>query len=218
MRHGASGITVIAVWLFAASAAPTGMGAATLTIDAASSRVVILVGKAGVLSFAGHAHEVIAPAVSGQVTLDPADWQHASVSLEFDAAAMRVTGRNEPPADVPEVQRVMSSSQVLDVARFPRISFHSRRVSATVAKAGSVDALIEGDLTLHGTTRPMGIRAAVTLDADGGVTAHGACSLKQTAFGIVPVTAAGGTVRVKDELEIQFVLKANPLHETHVAG
>jgi hypothetical protein len=37
--------------------------------------------------------------------------------------------------------------------------------------------------------------------------------LKQTDFGMVPVTAAGGTIRVKNELDIQFVLKASPANE-----
>lgn len=217
MLHRSLGSAAFVVWLLAQAANPAGSGPAVLAIDAADSQVVILVGKAGFLSFAGHAHEVIAPAVSGSVTLDPADWQRASVSLEFDASALRVTGKDEAPADVPEVQRVMLSGQVLDVTRFPKISFQSRRVSVTAATSTSANALIEGAMTLHGTTSPMAIRAAVTLDARGGVTARGSFSLKQTDFGMVPVTAAGGTVRVKDELDIQFVLKASPSHGTSPA-
>jgi polyisoprenoid-binding protein YceI len=207
----------VAVWLFAQAAAPAGFGPTVLTINAADSSVVILVGKTGVLSFAGHAHEVLAPSVSGRVTFDPADWQHASVSLEFDASALRVTGKGDSPTDVPEVQRVMLSGQVLDVTRFPTIAFQSRRVSVTARTATSADVLIEGDMVLHGTTRPMTIRAAVALDAGGRVTARGSFSLKQTEFGMVPVTAVGGTVRVKDELDIQFVLKASPSHDTSAA-
>jgi hypothetical protein len=41
--------------------------------------------------------------------------------------------------------------------------------------------------------------------------------LKQTDFGMVPVTAAGGTIRVKDELDIQFVLRGSPSDETRTA-
>jgi hypothetical protein len=33
---------------------------------------------------------------------------------------------------------------------------------------------------------------------------RGAATLKQTDFGITPVTVAGGTVKVKDEVKIEF--------------
>jgi len=212
MLHNALGYAGVAVWLLG-SATPAGLGLTELTIDAPASRVVILVGKAGVLSFAGHAHEVVAPAVSGRVTFDPADWQRASVSLEFDASAMKVTGKDEPAGNVPEVQKVMLSAKVLDVARNPTIGFQSRGVVVTVLTTTSASVAIDGDITLHGTTRPMTIRAAVTLDAAGGVTARGSFTLKQTEFGMVPVTAAGGTIRVKDELDIRFALVARPANE-----
>jgi len=206
--------TALAVWLLVQSAAPAGQSPTALTINANDSQVVILVGKAGMLSFAGHAHEVVAPAVHGRVTFDPMDWPHASVSLEFDAAALRVTGKGESASDVPAVQRAMLGDQVLDVTRFPKIAFQSRRVSVALHGASAADVAIEGDMTLHGTTRPMTIRATAALDAAGRVTARGSFTLKQTDFGMVPVTAAGGTIRVKDELDIQFVLKASPSHET----
>jgi hypothetical protein len=70
-------------------------------------------------------------------------------------------------------------------------------------------------MTLHATTRPMTIRASVTLDVGDRMTARGSFVLKQTDFGMVPVTAAGGTIRVKDELEIQFVMRTRPSDVTH---
>jgi polyisoprenoid-binding protein YceI len=181
-----------------------------LTIDAANSRVAIQVGKAGVFGFAGHAHEVAATDVHGQVVVDPADLSRASVSLEFAAEALRVTGKNEPPADVAEVQRVMLSDQVLDVKRFPTISFRSKRVSVAARPAAAVELLIEGDLTLHGTTRPVTFRASAVFDAGGLLTVRGSCPLMQSDFGMVPVTAAGGTVRVRNQVDIQFVIRARP--------
>jgi polyisoprenoid-binding protein YceI len=207
----------IAASLFAPAAAPMGPGPVALAVDGANSQVVITVGKTGVFGFAGHAHEVVAPTVRGRVTVDLADWQRASVSLEFDASALRVTGKGEAPADVPVVQQVMLSEQVLDVTRFPTIAFQSRRVSVTARTATTADVMIEGDTTLHGVTRPMTIRAGVTLDAGSHFTARGTFSLKQTDFGMVPVSAAAGTIRVKDELSIQFVIRGSPADETRIA-
>lgn len=211
MPQRSLGCAAVAAWLFTV-AVMSDHRPVEMAVDPAGSHVVILVGKAGLLSFASHAHEVVAPGVSGRVTFDPADWQRASVTLEFAASAMQVTGKGEPAADVPEVQRVMLGARVLDTGRYPTISFRSSRVTVTAPTATSAIVLIEGDMTLHGTTRPMSVRAAVTLDA-GGVTARGNFSLKQTDFGMVPVTAAGGTIRVKDELDIRFVLRASHAHE-----
>jgi polyisoprenoid-binding protein YceI len=207
---------VLAVWSLAQPGA-TGVGPTVLTIDAADSQVIILVGKTGIFGFASHAHEVVAPAVTGRVTYDLANLRGASVSLEFNAPALRVTGRGEPPEDVPEVQRVMLSGQVLDVARYPKIVFQSRRVSVTAPAADSASVLIEGDMTLHGTTRPIAIRATVSRESGGRVSARGSFTLKQTEFGIEPVTALGGTIRAKDELDIRFLLRASPTHETSPA-
>ena len=206
----------IAGWLITQIAAQAGTGPTTLVIDTANSQVLIQVGKTGMFGFAGHAHEVAAADVRGQVKFDLADLQHASVSLEFAAAALRVTGKGEPPADVPEVQKIMLSDRVLDVSRFPTILFSSRHVSVRSQAAGAADVVIEGDLTLHATKRPMTIPASLTLDAGSRITARGSFVLKQTDFGMVPVTAAGGSIRVRDELEIQFVLRTRSSDETRI--
>lgn len=214
MLHKSLWGATFATWLVAQAVAPAGRGPTVLTIDPGESRVTILVGKAGVMSFAGHAHEVVAPAVRGRVTFDPMDWPHATVSLQFDAAALRVTGKGEAAADVPTVEKTMLGAQVLDVEHFPTIAFQSRHVSVVIATGGPAALTIDGDMTLHGKTRPMTIRASASVDASGRVTATGAFTLKQTDFGIAPITAAGGTIRVKNDLDIQFVLKASPANDT----
>jgi polyisoprenoid-binding protein YceI len=197
---------VIAGWLSAAAARAL-QAPQTFAIDAANSRVAIEVGRSGMFGFAGHDHEVLAPAVTGRVTFVPDDWSRSSVALEFDASALKVTGKGDPPADVPKVQAVMLGDQVLDVNRFHTVAFRSRRVRATPRTPTSADLVIDGDLTLHGTTRPMTIRAIGTLAPDG-VTGRGAFTIKQTEFAMTPVTAGGGTVRVKDEVRVAFDLRA----------
>jgi polyisoprenoid-binding protein YceI len=210
MLHGSWWSVPIAAWLLAQAPVQPGGGPTVLTIDAADSRVVIEVGKAGLFGFAGHAHEVTAADLHGEVRVDEADLSRSSVALDFGAAALRVTGKDEPPADVGEVQRVMLSDRVLDAARFPAISFRSKRVSVTARKATTVDLLIEGELTLHGTTRPVTLRASAAFDAGGLLTVRGSCPLMQSEFGMVPVTAAGGAIRVRDQVDIQFVVRARP--------
>ncbi len=195
--------------LVAVTAAVTAMEqTADLHIDASSSRIVIDVGKTGVFGFAGHTHEIIAPAVRGRIEFDAADWQRSTVFLEFQSAALRVSPAGEPPADVPQVQQAMIGERVLDVNRFPTVTFRSRRVSLISRSPNGADVQVEGDLTLHGVTRPMTIRATSALDASGVLTTSGTFTLRQTDFNIQPVTAAAGSVRVKDAVEVHFVLKA----------
>ncbi len=170
-----------------------------------TSRVLVHVGKAGAFGFAGHSHEVEAP-LTGSINLDRSDPTRSSVVLEFDAASLKVTGRGEPAGDVPQVQDVMQS-RVLDVKRYPKIAFRSSRITTTASSAASLTVSVAGDLTLHGVTRAIVVPVRVGL-AQGSLTAEGTLALKQTDFGIEPVTAAGGTVRVKDELEITFQLQA----------
>jgi polyisoprenoid-binding protein YceI len=196
----AASLAVVAA-VVAAAVAP----AEVMTIKGAS-RVVIHVGKAGAFGFAGHIHEVEAP-VTGTIDVDRSDPSRSVVVLEFDAASMRVSGAGEPAQDVPEVQRVMLSDQVLDVKRYPKIVFRSRRVTGGSPSAGSFSVEVAGDLSLHGVTRPVVVPVRVTL-GDGGLEARGAATLRQTDFGIHPVTAAGGAIKVKDELDLTFDITA----------
>jgi len=209
MRARVLGRRVLLAWLPVQAFTASGVmqGPQVFTIDAANSHVLIQVGKAGMFGFAGHAHEVLAPSVNGRVSVEPDDWQRSSVSLEFNAAALKVSGRDEPPGDVPQVQQVMLSEQVLDAKRFPTVAFRSRRVSVTPRAVNGLDLAIEGDLALHGVTRQLTIHASATLRPDG-LTARGTFVIRQTDFGIRPVTAAGGTVKVKDDVQIEFDLQA----------
>lgn len=194
--------------VLSAAVMEAGQSAKVLKVDPASSQVTIRVGKGGAFSFAGHEHEVVAPAVGGEVHLDEGDLARSSVTLEFDAAALKVTGKGEPAKDVPEVQRVMLSERVLDVKKFPKVLFKSRSVKVTNGSNADSTLVIVGDLTLHGQTRPIEVPARVTL-AGGKVAAKGTFEIKQTAFGIEPVSAAGGTVRVKDAVMVTFSFTAH---------
>jgi hypothetical protein len=81
----------------------------------------------------------VAPSVSGEVIADPGDPIGSVVTLSFETAALRVTGLGEPPQDVPKVQANMIGPKVLDVARFPAITFRSVAVTGRAAAAGAWD-------------------------------------------------------------------------------
>jgi polyisoprenoid-binding protein YceI len=200
MKHVLIGTLVLAASLTLAAAGPR-----TFTVDTTRSKALIDVGKAGAFSFAGHTHEVEAPLTSGTVHFDADNVPKSDIRLQFNAAAMKVTGKGEPPDDVPKVTQAMLGEQVLDVKKFPSITFESTVVSGR-GTAAALDLLVTGNLTIRGTMKP--VRAAVSAKIDGDtLTATGKFSIKQTDFGIKPISV-GGVVKVKDELTITFTIVA----------
>jgi polyisoprenoid-binding protein YceI len=173
------------------------------TLDPAHSRLTIEVGKAGLFGFAGHEHQVLAGTFRGTATFDPARLAQSSVDVTFDAGALRVSGKGEPPEDVPQVQATMAGPTCLDSGRFPTIRFVSKSAMAMGAVGPNGGELaLPGQLTLHGVTRPLTLR--VHLDVTGPtLEATGATTLKQSDFGITPISKSG-VVKVKDELTLSW--------------
>ena len=176
-------------------------------IDPATSTITLQAGKSGVFSFAGHDHEIVAPVSDGEITLDRQDISRSRISIRFDAKALKVTGKGEPAGDVAEVQQVMLSDRVLDVQKYAVISFASRTMSVTKRSGDRITVQVAGDLTLHGVTRPLTLPVDVQLAA-GQIRADGKAVVRQSEFGIEPVKAGGGTVRVKDAVEVSFSVVA----------
>jgi len=166
------------------------LGAEPRAIDTKTSTLTIRVGKAGAFSAFGHDHVIEAPIGSGT-----ADLEARRVELRVPAAALRVSDPKASESDREAVQKTMLGPQVLDSARFPEIVFRSTAATESGAGAWSVT----GNLTLHGETRPVTV---VVKQSAGRYT--GSVSIKQTDFRIKPVKVARGTVKVKDELRIEF--------------
>jgi polyisoprenoid-binding protein YceI len=80
-------------------------------------------------------------------------------------------------------------------------------VSASVLGDNRYQANLNGNLTLHGETRPITIPTQVTLLGDM-LRAGGEFPLLQTNFGIAPVSVAGGTLKLKDEVKFSFDIVA----------
>jgi polyisoprenoid-binding protein YceI len=193
---------VAALWAEGAGAAER-----AYAVVGPESRVSIHVGRAGLFKFAGHEHEVLAPAVAGRIVAEPEALERSSVSLDFESAALEVSGRGEPPEDVPKVQEAMLGPKVLDAVQFPAIRFRSTRVSGkALAAGGPYELQVQGELTVRGVARPFALPLRVELDGER-LVARGQASLRQSSFGIKPISVAG-VVKVKDELAIDFEIVA----------
>jgi len=151
----------------------------------------IRVYKSGFFSAFAHNHEIEAPIAQGRVELPTSP----SVTLLVDARKLRVLDPELAVGKRAEVQKTMEGPQVLDSSRFPEISFQS----TAIKKMGADHWTVRGNLTLHGQTRPVVVDVVLS---DGHY--RGSATLKQRDFGITPVSIAGGTVKVKDQVKIEF--------------
>jgi polyisoprenoid-binding protein YceI len=159
-------------------------------IDIERSTMTIHVYRTGVFSFAGDDHEIQAPIAAGNI-----DEGTQQVELSVNTNKLKVLDPKLSADKRSQVQSKMLSAEVLDPERYPEIRFRSTRVQ----QKGPDALAVTGNLTLHGETRQVTVNVT-------GKEAHyrGKAMLKQTDFGMKPVTVAGGTVKVKDEVEIEF--------------
>jgi polyisoprenoid-binding protein YceI len=160
-------------------------------VDTDRSTITVRVAKAGLFRAFADNHEIQAPIKSGFVE----DGVSGRVQVVVDSQRMRVLDPGLSPHDREEVQARMLGPDVLDATRFVEIRF----VSTGVEQAAPNAFAVQGALTLHGQTRPVTVKAVRDHDHY-----RGSASLKQTAFGITPITIAGGAVKVKDEVSIEF--------------
>ena len=168
--------------------------AAERPVDVDKSTIRIHVMKAGLFSAAGHEHWVTAPIAQG--SLDEGEPSRVA----FTVSANRLTVEPDTSLsadDQAKVQRTMQE-KVLESETYPQIGFRS----TSVTKTGDGSWTISGVLNLHGHSNP--VSAAVHKVQDKYV---GRCRIKQTDFGIQPVNAGGGLVKVKNELEIEFTVE-----------
>ena len=178
----------------------------TYVVDPEQSAATVHVGRAGLFKFAGHEHEVLAPRFTGEIQADPLELAGSSVSLTIDATALKVSGRGEPPEDVPKVQERMVGPELLDVARFPSVTFRSTKIEGREVRQGVYELQITGQLTLHGFSRSTVVQARVEVAGEA-LTATGSFVVRHTDFGLSPVSVAG-VVKVKNEIVIDYKIQA----------
>jgi polyisoprenoid-binding protein YceI len=165
-------------------------------IDTAHSKLLVHVSKSGVFSGFADNHEVEARIAEGSL-----DTKAGQLRLSVDSRQMHVLDPQLSSDKRQQVQERMLGPEVLDSIRFPEITFESTHVEQEHEGRIRVDGL----LSLHGVTKPVSVLAQVE---HGRYT--GRLALRQRDFGITPVSIAGGTVKVKDELTIEFDIHTAP--------
>jgi hypothetical protein len=176
-------------WIFFATLLLTAQPQ-TNAANSQQSGVTIHVFKAGLFSMAAHNHVVVAPI--GGASIDP-EGLHAEVS--FAAKDMKVTDPDESEKNRAELQSTMLGPKVLDAEKYPEIRFRSSRIEQSSPQHYRVTGMLE----LHGSRRELSFEVTGTPEHY-----HGAARLKQSDFGIKPISLFGGSVKVKDELDLEL--------------
>lgn len=175
-------------------------------VHLANSRVYILVDKTGF----GHVHGVAGMIKEGHLELDRttdagyfvfdmtsfvADASYARKYLGIEGESSASTQR--------QVTANMLGPDVLNAREFPTATYqiHSLEKTSQVGSQGAPVYQFKGELTLHGTTRPVSFLAEVEIRGDWR-RVHGRFPLRQSNFGIKPYTKILGAVGVADDLVI----------------
>ena len=176
------------------------LGKRVLRVDARRSLVAITVRRGGTLARLGHDHVVASHDLRGWVAEDEGrtDIYLPLEALTVDEAELRTAaGLNTPVSqDVAAGTRRNMLTTVLDAAHFPFALIHA-------TGHGTDPSILDVEITLHGTARLF--KVPVSIGHQGGeLVVSGRMSLRQSDFGITPMSILGGALQVQDGLEMRF--------------
>jgi polyisoprenoid-binding protein YceI len=174
-------------------------------IDAGRSRFSVQGSAGGLLSMFGHDPVIAICGFGGDARFIPGTLDAASLLMLVQADSLAVANKVSDK-DRREMERAMRDD-LLEIARYPEIVFMSTHIASHPTGEGRYRARIVGKLSLHGVTRDHSIDAQLTLK-EGALRAQGQFSLRQTDYNIKPVSVAGGTLKMKDELRFSFDILA----------
>lgn len=176
-------------------------------IDAGQSHFTVRAFAGGFLSALAHDHTIAVRDFEGNTEFTFGTVEPASLQMTIKAASLAVVDKISEK-DRQKIEATMRD-EVLEVSNFPEITFKSNSVNATKTGEGQYQARISGEISLHGVSRPLTIASQLEF-GDKLLHAKGNFALKQSSFGIKPVSVAGGTIKVKDEVKFVFDIVAHP--------
>jgi polyisoprenoid-binding protein YceI len=182
-------------------------------VDPQQSSLRILVYRGGTMARLGHNHVISSADLQGHV------WRGATAessgfeievpvnTLIVDDNAARAEEGEDFPLNVSEDAKAgtkanMLRTTLLDGERYPEISIRATRITGNTASPDVVASMRIKDQTRE-------IRLPVTLtEADGALVVQGSFEIRQSDFGITPLSIAMGALTVQDTVKIKFRLVA----------
>ena len=192
---------------------PTPANLKSYRIEPAESRLRILVYRGGTMARLGHNHVISSAELQGQI------WRGATAessgfeievpvnTLIVDDNAARAEEGEDFPLNVSKDAKAgtkanMLRPTLLDGEHFPKISIRATRITGSTASPDVVASMRIKDQTRE-------IRLPVMLsEADGALVVQGSFEIRQSDFGITPLSIAMGALTVQDTVKINFRLVA----------
>jgi polyisoprenoid-binding protein YceI len=175
------------------------------TIDTQKSAFFVQAFSTGLLSAFGHDPKIAIRDFQGEAEFTPGQ-ELAGVQMRLSIRADSLEVMDDiSDKDRQDIQQRLYR-EVLETDRFPEIVYDCSQV----AGSGNADRywlVLKGELSLRGITRSLPVSLRLVVNGDS-LRASGECTLRQSEYGIAPVSAAAGTIRVKDELKCTFDIVA----------
>jgi hypothetical protein len=195
-----------AQWYRQAAAA----GARVLAIDPARSLVAVTVRRGGPLARFGHDHVVASRDISGFAApaAGRADFSFRLDQMTVDEAALRREANldTQPSPEAIAGTRTNMLTRVLEAERFPLVILQARQPGDHAA-GDPVDKPLQLSITLHGVTRTVAAPARIDTTPEG-LAATGTLQLRQSDFGITPMSVMAGAMTVQDTMELRYRIVA----------
>jgi polyisoprenoid-binding protein YceI len=192
------------------TATQRGLAPVNFLIDKTASRFTVQAFATGLLSSFGHNPTIEIRDYEGELQFVPETYDKAFVRVTVKTAALDVL--DEMKRDDRKKLEQLMYDQVLDVKQFPTAVYESKEIKVEKSENGPIVAHVNGELSFHGVTQNQPVDARVQ-DMGDMLRISGDFTLRQSSFGIKPVSFAGGALRLKDELKFKLELVARRQEE-----
>lgn len=172
---------------------------ATWTLDAADGELHILTGVTGRAAKMGHRLTIAMQSWQASVQWSGDAPTHAELSVQVDSLEVLSGEGGVTPLSGPEKGVCRNNAlKSLDVKKFPTIRF----VADDIAKT-SGGYRMTGTVDIHGISRPQSVDLTVADDGDTWALSS-SVGVNQNDFGVKPFSLFMGTLKVADEVTIEF--------------
>jgi polyisoprenoid-binding protein YceI len=193
-----------------ATATQRGLALVKFTINPGASRFTVQAFATGMLSTFGHNPSIGIRDFEGEIRFAPETYEQASLRMTLKMSSLEVL--DEMKRDDRKKLEQSMNGEVLDVDHFPAAEYESKSVTVEKAGSGPLNAHANGELSFHGVKHLQALDARVA-DMGAMLRISGEFTMRQSDYGIKPVSFAGGMLRLKDELKFKFELVARKLED-----
>lgn len=187
-------------------------GLTVYDLEPGESTLRAFVYRAGPMARQGHNHVIVATDWRGALALDADKPARSRLDLRIPVAGLAV--------DPPELRRGLGGSFGSDLSASAREGTRANMLGPDLLAAAEYDQIavslvsVTGELprpiltlavTIRGRTSEVEVPVAVTRDDDR-IRAQGRVVLRHDAFGLKPISAAAGALRVAEAVTVEFQL------------